>query len=75
MIPDVVGCSIQNVLNKTDQSRGIWTGRYLDAVPGSRSRSYGSSGGMTNEDAARHVFLWLWKQHTDKTGQTCPHNV
>eukprot|EP00971_Amphidinium_carterae_P351754 6492266-Amphidinium_carterae.1 len=75
MIPNVVGSSIQNVLNKTDQSRGIWTARYPGAIPGSRSRSYTGSGAITNEMAAKHVFQWLWQQHTSQTGQPCPHDI
>ena len=73
LLPLVPGCTIQQVLHP--HGKGLWTGRYPNVQPASRSRSYGGNNSMTAAQSAEHVFRWIWKMHEAQTGQQCPHEL
>ena len=67
-LPQVKGCTIQIVKVKSQ-----FTVYYPNAVPGSRSRTFGAV--FSKAQVCRAVIEWSWSQHTRATGQACPHNL
>ena len=64
----VVGCTIQLI-----PSRKTWTAYYPNAIPASRSRTWGSK--FSKLEVLKSVLNWAWAEHTKVCGESCPHNL
>ena len=65
---NVAGCSIQLLLE-----RRSWCAYYPRAMPGSRSRTWGTT--LTKLQVLRAVLQWAWAEHHRATGKDCPQNL
>ena len=72
LIPKAKGCTIQEVV-RADGTKSL-SGRYPGEKPKvSRSRTFHDA--ARSQAAAKHVFLWLWKQHGFATGEKLPYDI
>ena len=67
LLPKVKGCKIQPVPEKNSI-----TSYYPEAVPGSRTGSWGTF--VAKQKVVRHVLNWAWQEHYKAIGAVCPWN-